>query len=312
MEQIDDTQVWQRLPVGAAVDALEQAITASGFPDGPPRMHLEDAGQTLLVMPSLAGGWAGVKLVTIDPDNPARGLALINGVYGLFAPPGLEPAAVIDGRALTELRTAAVSGLATRHLARPGASRLVIFGAGAQGRSHLLAMDAVLDLEDVRIVAPRRESVTEFLRFASQHVDVPVLEGSPNDIANADVVCTCTSSTTPVFDGSLLPDGVHVNAIGAYRPDMQEVDATVVAGSRVVVEVRESALAEKGDLLAAEQAGTWQREAIVADLTQLLRDGVAGRDSADQRTLFSSVGHAYEDLIVARAIVESTPSVVTR
>ena len=312
MEQIDATQVWQRLPVAAAVDALEQAITAGGFPDGPPRMHLEDAGQTLLVMPSLAGGWAGVKLVTIDPDNPGRGLALVNGVYGLFAPPGLEPVAVIDGRALTELRTAAVSGLATRYLARPGASRLVIFGAGAQGRSHLLAMHAVLDLEDVRIVAPRRESVTEYLRFASRHLEVPVLEGSPEDVANADVVCTCTSSTTPVFDGSLLPDGVHVNAIGAYRPDMQEVDATVVASSRVVVEVRESALAEKGDLLVAEQAGTWQREAIVADLTQLLRDGIAGRDSPDQRTLFASVGHAYEDLIVARAIVESTSRAVKR
>ncbi len=302
MQHIDAPEVWERLPMVDAIDALEQAIGANGFAEGPQRLHLREDGRDLLVMPAMADGWAGVKMVSLDPDNPARGRSFINGVYTLFVPPGLEPEASIEGRALTELRTAAVSGLATRHLARPDAARLTIFGAGAQGRSHLLAMAAVRDLTEVRIVAPRSESVDAFLTFATDHLDVEVRPGTPADVATSDIVCTCTSSATPVFDGSMLPEGIHVNAIGAYRPDLQEVDAATVIGSRVVVELREAALTEKGDLLLAESEGGWNRESIVADLTELLRDGAPVRTSTGDRTLFSSVGHAYEDLIVARAI----------
>lgn len=305
MQRIDGPEVWQRLSMVAAVDALEDALRTSGAPPVPPRMHLEEAGQQLLVMPAMSSGWAGVKLITIDPDNPGRGLSLINGAYVLFEPPGLEPAATIDGRALTELRTAAVSGLATRHLARPDASRLVILGAGAQGRSHLLAMAAVRDLEEVRIVTPRPESAEAFIAFAADHVSVPVRPGTPEDVADADLVCACTSSTTPVFDGALLPAGAHVNAIGAYRPDMQEVDTTTVATSRVVVETREAALTEKGDLLRAEEAGVWSRDAIAADLAELLTADDPIRTSPEDRTLFASVGVAFEDLVVARAIVRA-------
>lgn len=302
MQHIGGPDVW-RLPMVAAIDALEDAIRTGGLAQVPPRMHLGADGQQLLVMPALTDGWAGVKLITIDPENPARGRSLVNGAYVLFEPPGLEPAAVVDGRALTELRTAAVSGLATRYLARDDASRLVIFGAGAQGRSHLLAMACVRELTEVRIVAPRSDSVDAFLAFAAEHVRVPVLAGRPGDVAGADLVCACTSSSTPVFDGTRLPAGVHVNAIGAYRPDMQEVDAATVAASRVVVETREAALAEKGDLLDAEKAGVWSREAIAADLTELVRAERQVRTGTDDRTLFASVGVAFEDLVVARAIV---------
>ncbi len=302
MQHIDAPEVWQRLPMLDAIAALEQAIGTNGFAEGPQRLHLRDDGRDLLVMPAMADGWAGVKLVSLDPDNPARGKSFVNGVYTLFVPPGLEPEATIEGRALTELRTAAVSGLATRHLARPDASRLTIFGAGAQGRSHLLAMAAVRDLTEVRIVAPRAESVDAFITFAADHLDVEVRPGTPDDVATSDIVCTCTSSATPVFDGSQLAEGVHVNAIGAYRPDLQEIDAATVLGSRVVVELREAALTEKGDLLLAESTGGWDRNDIVADLTELLRDGATVRTSPSDRTLFSSVGHAYEDLIVARAL----------
>jgi ornithine cyclodeaminase/alanine dehydrogenase-like protein (mu-crystallin family) len=312
VEHLDRDLVWERLPMVAAIDALEHAIGGQGIPDGPARMHLEVDGQLLLVMPAMAHGWAGSKLVTIDPTNPSRGASTINGLYTLFGPPSLEPVAVIDGRALTGLRTAAVSALATRHLARPDAGRLVIFGAGAQGRAHLLGMAAVRTLTDVRIVAPRAEAVAAFVAFAADH-GIEVTAGRPEDVREADLVCACTSSHTPVFDGSTLPAGVHVNAIGAYQPDMQEVDAATVAGSRVVVETRDAALVEKGDLLLAEAAGAWQREAIVADLTELLRDGRPGRREASDRTLFSSVGLAYEDLVIARALVDrSTEPVVGR
>ncbi|TVR29408.1 MAG: ornithine cyclodeaminase family protein [Nitriliruptor sp.] len=303
MQHIDAPEVWQRLPMLDAIAALEQAIRTNGFADTPQRLHLQDDGRDLLVMPAMADGWAGVKLVSLDPQNPARGRSFINGVYTLFVPPGLEPGASIEGRALTELRTAAVSGLATRHLARPDASRLTIFGAGAQGRSHLLAMAAVRDLTEVRIVAPRAESVDAFIAFAADHLEVEVRTGTPDDVATSDIVCTCTSSATPVFDGSLLPEGVHINAIGAYRPDLQEVDAATVLASRVIVELREAALTEKGDLLRAAAEAGWDPGAIAADLTELLRDPGRGRMTPADRTLFSSVGHAYEDLLIARAVV---------
>lgn len=303
MELIDGPAVWRRLPMVAAIDALEAAIAEGGFPPVPQRLHLTEGDQQLLVMPSFTDGWAGTKLITIDPANPDRGLPLIHGSYTLFGPPGLAPVAAIEGAALTELRTAAVSGLATRHLARPDASRLVIVGAGAQGRSHLLAMAAVRDLSSVTVVAPRRESAEAFVAFAADHLDVPVRVGAPEAVADADLVCACTSSATPVFDGQRLPAGVHVNAIGAYLPTMTEVDASTVAACHVVVETRDAALSEKGDLLQAEAAGVWHRDRIAADLTELVRDAVPVRRQDADRTLFASVGVAYEDLVIARAIV---------
>jgi ornithine cyclodeaminase/alanine dehydrogenase-like protein (mu-crystallin family) len=303
---IDGPEVWRRLPMKRAVDVLEQAITSVGIPPAPPRSGLEEDGQLLLLMPAMSGGWGGAKLITLDPQNPDRGLPLLHGAYTIFEPPGLTPAATIEGRALTELRTAAVSGLATRLLARPDAKHVVIVGAGAQGRSHLLAMAAVLDeIEDVRIVARSPHSAESFVEFAEGKVEVPVVAGRPEDVAEADVVCLCTSSSEPVIEGTLLPPGVHVNAIGAYRPDMREVDEVGVTRSRVVVETREAALAEKGELLQAEAAGVWHRDDIVADLPQLLRDGKQGRTRPDDLTLFASVGVAFEDLVVARAIVTS-------
>jgi ornithine cyclodeaminase/alanine dehydrogenase-like protein (mu-crystallin family) len=306
MRHLDAAAVWQGLGMRGAIDALDAAIGEHGFPPVPQRLHLRDDDQQLLVMPSFTGGWAGVKLITIDPANPDRGLPLIHGSYTLFGPPALAPVATIDGAALTELRTAAVSGLATRYLARPDASRLVILGAGAQGRSHLLAMAAVRPVSEVVIVAPRPASADAFLAFAADHLGgVVVRAGTPDDVADADLVCACTSSATPVFDGHRLPDGVHVNAIGAYLPSMAEVDPVTVASSRVVVETREAALAEKGDLLQAEAAGAWSRDQLAADLTGLVRDRVPVRTRDDERTLFASVGVAYEDLVVAQAVVEA-------
>jgi ornithine cyclodeaminase/alanine dehydrogenase-like protein (mu-crystallin family) len=215
--------------------------------------------------------------------------------------------ASLDGAALTALRTAAVSGLATRWLARPDARRLVVVGAGVQARAHLLAMAAVVDLSDVRVVARRPAAVDALAAHARANgVAVPVVAGVIEDVRDADLVCLCTSSATVVLPGRLLPDGLHVNAIGSYRPDMREVDADAVARSRVVVETREAALAEKGDLLLAEAEGRWSRTDIVADLHGLVSGREPGRTDAAQRTLFASVGHAYEDLLVARAVLAAT------
>lgn len=302
-----DAEVVRRaLPMAAAIDALEVALAAAPFATAPQRAHLEEDGRTFLAMPIIAGGWAGAKLVTIVPDNPTRGLPLIAATYTLFGPPGLEPVATIDGAALTDLRTAAVSGLATRHLAREDSERLVVIGAGAQARAHVLAMAAVRELTDVAVIARRDDPFAALVAHVREHgIDVPVRRGGREDLANADLVCACTTGVTPVIGRSDLAPGVHVNAIGAYRPDLAELDAEAVGPCRVVVETREAALTEKGDLLQAEAAGTWSREDIVADLHGLVSGSAAGRTAPEERTLFASVGHAYEDLVVARAIHEA-------
>lgn len=305
MEHLDPAAVWDRLPMGAAIDALEQAVHAHGFADTPQRLHLGDGHRDLLVMPAFHEQWAGVKLVSLDRDNPERGLPFVNGVYALLGPPGLQPRCTIDGPALTALRTGAVSGLATRHLARPDASRLVVFGTGVQARSHVHAMAAVRDLSDVAVIGRRPGSAAAFVDEVRAEVAVPVRVGHLDDLDTADLVCACTSSRTPVFDGHRLPPGVHVNAVGSFRPDVQELDTTAVTASRVVVEVPTAALCEKGDLVQARDAAGWDPGAIVADLAQLVRAPERGRQAPEDRTLFASVGHAFEDLVVARALVDA-------
>ncbi len=305
MEHIDAAGVRAGVSMVTAIDALETAIGAHGFADTPQRLHLRDGAQDLLVMPAMHDGWAGVKFVSLDRDNPGRGLPYVNGVYTLLGPPGLQPRVTIDGPALTALRTAAVSGLATRYLARPDASRLVVLGTGVQGRAHVEAMAAVRPLTEVVVIGRRREAADAMATEVAGTTTAAVRAGTPEDVATADLVCVCTSSRTPVFDGGRLPDGVHVNAVGSFRPDIQELDARTVLDSRVVVEVREAALTEKGDLLRAEAEAGWDRTTIVADLAELLHDPQRGRTTPADRTLFASVGHAFEDLVVARALAEA-------
>ncbi|HEX9717208.1 MAG TPA: ornithine cyclodeaminase family protein [Actinomycetota bacterium] len=290
------------LPMEAAVDALEAAFGSGPLPVAPLRGHIDTGSGTLLTMPAAGLHGAGVKLVTVTPSNPGLGLPLIQGVYVLFAPKTQEPEAAIDGAALTALRTAAVSGLATRHLALPGASSLVIFGAGTQARSHLDAMRAVRPVERVTVVS-RTEARADELAEAARKMGLETTTGTPEDVADADLVCTCTTSQTPVFDGVRLPEGAHVNAVGAYTPDTRELDEETVRRGRVVVETREAALAEAGDLLIPMRAGVVGANHIVADLSEVVK-GAPVRRGPDDVTVFKSVGVAFEDLVVARAAVD--------
>ena len=319
-----DANAIARLSMRAAIDALHAALERAPFPPTPQRLHLDvvATGATsvdgsdgaaepaeLLVMPAAADGWAGTKTVGLVPGNAARGLPRVTSSYTLLGPPGLVPVAVLDGAALTGLRTAAVSGLATRLAARPDARRVVIVGAGVQGHAHAHAMAAVLDDVQVTIVGRERSSADALVarlrsELAMAGASGKVVAGTLADVRTADVVCLCTSSVAPVVGLTDLAPGVHVNAVGAYRPDRRELDSDAVAASVVLVETREAALAEKGDLLLAEHDGTWSRTSIRADLHEAASGAVTVRRSDEDRTLFASVGHAYEDLVVARAAVE--------
>jgi len=301
---IDTTEVQQAISMAEAIDALAGAFAAEELPAAPQRLVVPAGdGGSLLVMPAAGAGCAGAKLLTLNPTNPAAGLPLIQGVFVLFAAGSMEPRAVIDGGALTELRTAAVSGVATRLLARPDAHRLVIFGAGVQARGHLIAMQAVRPIDDVVVVDPDSERVEAFLAFAAQH-GVAARAGTGDAVADADLVCTCTTSPEPVFEGAQLASGAHINAMGSYQRHTREVDDDVVRRAWIAVETREAAMAEAGDLTIPMAAGLLGADAVRAELAELAAGRIAPVGDHDV-TLFKSVGIAFEDLVVARAVVDA-------
>lgn len=298
---IDATELRRALPMSVAIDALETAFRTQ-LPSAPLRSNVETPAGSLLLMPSSSEDALGVKLVTLTATNAGRGLPYIHALYALFDGATQAPRAILDGAALTALRTGAVSGLATRRLAGPEASRLVVFGAGVQARSHVEAMRAVRPVERVTIVSrstPSAEALVDALR--AEGLDAGV--GVPDVVAEADLVCTCTTSPEPVLEGRLLAPGTHVNAVGAYTPETRELDDEAVRRARVVVETREVAMAEAGDLLIPIREGIVGVDHVAADLAELVA-GAPVRRSPRDVTVFVSVGVAFEDLVVARAAVE--------
>jgi len=288
---IDAEELRRVLSMADAIDTLEAA-----FRD-------EDPSRSAPLRSSVATPAGTLLLVTLSEFNPQHGLPFIHAAYVLFDRETQRPEAVIDGTELTAIRTAALSGLATRMLARADARLLVLFGAGVQATAHLQAMAAVAPLEEVVIVS-RTPGAAHTLAERAAAMGVRGSVGEPSAVARADLVCTCTTSRVPVFDGRVLADGAHVNAVGSYLPDQRELDTETVRRAKVVVETRGVALAEAGDLLIPIAERAIGPEHIVADLAEVVR-GAAVRTADDDVTVFESVGMAFEDLVVARAALDA-------
>jgi alanine dehydrogenase len=234
------------------------------------------------IMPAYAGA-LGAKLVTFYPNN--QGVPSHHATILLFRPETGEPLVSMDGRLITEMRTAAVSALATQHLARADASVLGILGAGVQARSHLQAMRLVRKLREVRVWSPRNARA-----FAAEF-GVRAAASAEEAVRDADVVVVATTSQTPVLQGAWLAPGAHVNAVGAPRPTWRELDDEALRKSRLYVESREAATSESGDVIAAGQ--------VFAEIGEVVRGLKPGRQSASEITLFKSVGVAVEDVVTA-------------
>ena len=234
-------------------------------------------------MPGFAGGTLGAKLVTFYPSN--KGVSTHHALIVLFAPETGEPIAVMDGRLITEMRTAAASAVATRLLSKSDASVLAIIGSGVQAESHLEALRLVRDFSEVRVWSPRRAGA-----FAEKH-HVHSTTSAEAAVRGADVIVVATSSTEPVLRGEWVAPGAHVNAVGATRPDWRELDDALVRRAKLYVDSREAASHESGDVIAAG--------AIVAEIGEVIGGTCPGRESAQEVTLFKSVGVAVEDLASA-------------
>jgi ornithine cyclodeaminase len=304
MRVIHAEELRSGLAMTVAIDALERAFAREDPSlSVPPRSTLATPAGTLLSMPAAGDAGVGVKLVTLSEFNPQRALPFVHAVYVLFDVRTQEPEAVIDGTELTAIRTAAVSGLATRHLANPDASRVILFGAGVQARAHLEAMVAVRPIERLTVVG-RTPSRVDALVERARTLGLEAQAGVPEDVADADLVCTCTTSAVSVFNGHELAAGTHINAVGAYLADQRELDTETIRRAKVVVETRGVALAEAGDVIIPITEGAIDASHLVADLNELVR-GAPVRSSAADVTAFISVGFAFEDLVVARAALDA-------
>jgi ornithine cyclodeaminase/alanine dehydrogenase-like protein (mu-crystallin family) len=276
---VDAAEVGRRLTPARAADALEAALRDGLDPEAdPPRSALEVERGQILVMASPAARHPVVKLVSVG------GEPRIQGVCVVFDGATLAPLALIDGIALTNLRTSAVSALAVRHLAAPDARWLVVFGRGPQARAHAAALREVRPLERVDMVGRDRS-----------RAEVDELVGA------ADVVCCCTTAREPLFDGGLVADHAAVVAIGSHEPDARETDDTLVSRATVVVESRGSALREAGDVIQAIDAGATTAEELVT-LAELVRGERA--PAAGRPRLFKSTGMSWEDAVVAAELTE--------
>ena len=260
------------------------------------------------LMPSHRGGpeeeW-GLKVVCISPGNPARGLDMHQGAVILFDGDTGELRAVMNASAITAIRTAAVSGVATRLLAREDARDLAIIGSGVQARAHLEAMATVRRLERARIYSRAPEHAQALAREVRKSYPFPVeaVMSAEEAIRGADVIVTATSSREPVLRREWLAPGAHVNAVGACFPTTRELDTATVSASSLFVDRRDSALNEAGDILIPIQEGAIGPEHIRAELGEVVTGTAPGRTAADEITVFESLGIAVEDLAAAQFLL---------
>jgi alanine dehydrogenase len=280
---LDEERVRELLRMEELIPAMADALRelSAGKVEQPMRLILPIAEHQGFfgVMPAY-GGALGAKLVTFYPNN--EGIPTHHAMILLFRPETGEPLVTMDGRLVTEMRTAAVSAVATDHLARADTPVLAILGSGVQAQSHLEALRIVRKFREVRVWSPRHAR-----EFASKF-GVSAAASAEEAVRGADVIVVATSATTPVLRGEWLSPGAHINAVGATRPDWRELDDEVLRKARIYVESREAATKESGDIIAAGK--------IFAELGEVVAGSKPGRQSDDETTLYKSVGVAIEDL----------------
>lgn len=302
MLSLNEEQVRQLTGINAVIEAIRAAFTRefSATLRMPVRSSLPlPNGGVLMMMPAYDSelGVAGVKTVTVTEVSG------VNASYELFDPTTGAALARMEANWLTDLRTAATSAVAADLMAPPQSRVLGIFGAGRQAEAHIAVLTQVRKFTRILVCGSLNSDVQPFCRRMSEIHGIEVIPADPETcIRQSDVVCTCTTSSIPVFDGRWLKPGMHINAIGAFQPDTREVDDETMRRSRVVVDTYDGALAEAGDVLIPLKNGAITRAQIIGDLHQIASGKMQGRTGPEDITLFKSVGCALEDLVTARLI----------
>ena len=312
---LSQNDVRQAVPMAQAIEIVKGAFAqlSAGKSMVPIRTQLEvksHEGITLFMPAYLQeSDDLGVKIVSVFPRNLEVDLPTIHALVVVVDAETGCPAAVMDGTHLTALRTGAASGAATDLLARTDAQVAAVFGAGAQGRTQLEAVCQVRDIEKAWVYDVNREAAEEYAQEMGERGGrIPgdmIVASSPTEaVREADVICTATTSKTPVFADADLKAGVHINAVGAFTPEMQEVPEETIQRARLVVDSREACWAEAGDLIIPRHKGLISESDIYAELGEIAAGTKRGRESEEEITFFKSVGNAVQDVSVARKVLE--------
>lgn len=260
-------------------------------------------GHHLAVMPARlpASEALGTKILSVVPENPERGLPSHLGVIVLFDTDNGALRAVMDAGYITEIRTAAVSAVSVRTMARPEAQTLAIIGAGVQARSHLEVINSIRPLSHVRVWTPKDAQVNAFIKEMSARTGLPIDGAATAEqaVAGADIVVLATSSETPVVRNEWIADGTHVVAIGACRPHQREMDPALIERSRLIVDSKAAALVESGDIVMGLREDHFSPTHLIGELGEVVAGRVAGRTDPKEVTLFKSLGLAVEDVATA-------------
>jgi ornithine cyclodeaminase/alanine dehydrogenase len=291
------------------IDAVEHGFRAlaRGDATAPERLRLDLRAQNgvLLEMPAYAdldgAGALGTKIVSVFEQNANRGLGVVQAVYLLLDCETGVALSLMDGRFITAIRTAATSAVATKLMAGPGSKRLAVFGAGVQAAFHIDAMIEVAEIERVMISSRSQDKARALAdRIRAVHGLPCELVSAEQAAATANLICTCTSSPIPLFDGSLLREGSHINAVGAFTPSTRELDTETIRRARVIIDAESAAGREAGEMLIPISEGAIDCNHVKGTLAEVVSGAVAGRESMSEITFFKSCGVAIEDLVTAR------------
>ncbi len=309
--------VRRALPMKEAIQAMKDAYASlSGGTAVVPlrtRLPIPNSESLSLFMPayvySMDGQALAIKVVSLFPTNPARGLAYIQAAVLVFDPETGRAIALLEGSSLTAIRTGAAGGAAIDLLARPESKIVAVFGAGAQGRTQLEAACMARNIETAFIFDPnpaKAEAFAEEMKGkAGIPQDIQVAWNPQEAIQNSDIICTATTSTTPVFDDENLKLGTHISAVGSYTPDMQEVPAETLQRAKIFVDSRSASLEEAGDLIQPIRAGLFDESHIAGELGEVVLGKITGRQAQDEITYFKSVGIAVQDAMAAQVALNN-------
>lgn len=305
MRVLSGSDVVRALPMPAAIEAVASAFGqfSAGQAVVPLRSRLQTDDGVMLLMPAFmrSSHELAVKLVSVYGDNPKRGLPTVSALVLVFDTDTGRPLALMEGDALTALRTGAAGGLAAKLLARGDARRVTLFGAGVQGRSQLQAVMAVRPIDQVTLIDPVVQTARDLSAEIATWPDAPQVHIGDDRraaVETADIVIAATTSRTPLFDGACLRPGTHVTGVGSFTPDMQEIDALTISRATVVVDSREGCLAEAGDIIKGNAT-------IFAEIGEIVNGKAPGRQNDQQITFFKSVGMAAQDAAAAAAVLKA-------
>ncbi len=306
---MDDGRVASLLDMREVIDSVEKAMAAlsSGRAYMPQRTHIHTSLGDILTMNALVEelGVHTTKIVSVYPGNPEKGLPTINAVIVALDSSTGTPIALMDAGTLTAVRTGAASAVATKYLSSKNAETLAMIGCGVQARYQAYAISLVRHLRKIKVYCRRRWRAEKYAEEVGGRlgVDVEVSDSPREALKNAEIIVTATTSKAPVIRREWVGEGAHINAIGSYRPDARELDTETIIDGKVVVDFREAALSEAGDIIIPIREGRYSPDKIYAELGEIILGAKPGRTREDEITIFKSVGLAVQDAAAAYVVL---------